>query len=627
MNLWKTAGLLAVFAILLWWVLTNENEPPPDETADRQVVQLLGLDSIDEVSEITVQRPEGTFTVRRTDSGDEFSSGAWQLTAPFTEECDSAATSYLDTLLTTKARYSYSGESAKELSDERSGLNEPTCSLTVADADGNRKTIHFGGKAPNDGGYYARVEGDSRVLIFFTYYVDTNLIEKKIGDLRNKDLLRFATGDVKSIKLIYQGSEVQLTRDDEGWQIDGDKPLRADTAVVDSLLSSLSSARIDEFVDDDEADLATFGLDEPRLRVVLGLGEQGENGLIVGASMTSAPDDMSTAETTQVEQMFVQRQGGTEIYKVAGTLYDQLYKTPSDLRDKTVFHLAREEVTRLAYQVGDSAVELVKEGEGDAVAWQLKQPVAMAADNDKVDDLLTTLDLLRATSFVDEPGDLAAYGLAEPAGRVEVEQADGKQVVVLLGKAKDDGSGRFVKIESAPEVLVVRSSFVEDLETSPNRLRDLLVMEFDRTLVTSVALRQKNGDLVVVEPTGGSSWQVTQPEEQEADAGRVGVVLTALEELHADEWVADRAEDLADYGLDKPDVIATVRLKENGAERVETLYLAQDPSGGLGVFIKRKGVDTIYRSDSGLILSDLRKGPDDFKPFEQPDFGGGFPPM
>ena len=93
-------------------------------------------------------------------------------------------------------------------------------------------------------------------------------------------------------------------------------------------------------------------------------------------------------------------------------------------------------------------------------------------------------------------------------------------------------------------------------------------------------------------------------------------------------YKADQAADLKQYGLDNPDVTATVTLA-GGAK--ETIYIAQDPQDPQAAYLKRKGQAAIYRNDKDLTLLDLRKRPEDFEPVEQPPMDmmnmGGAPPM
>lgn len=626
MNLWKTLGLLLVFGLLFAYVRVYEKGDAPDHEADRMLVEQMGFKSPDDITEVQVECPDGGFTLEREPAADgqqgqAVDAATWKLTKPLEAKTEATtAGNFVKTLLTTKADRSYNAETAAKLSDEDSGLNTPSRTLTLKDRSGKTVTMVFGNAAPNDAGYYARLKDSQGLLIFTKYYVDENLAQKKVGDLRSKDLLSFASADAKTLALKYPAETIDLEQKGDDWVIKGDRELAADGGAVMGILSALSSARVEEFVDSAGSDLAEYGLDKPRIEVTVGLGTAGQNGLLIGSTKEPDFEEQDPNQPAPPEsKVYVKRTGDSEVMLVNANLYDSCLKDRTDLRDKTIVKLDQPDVTRLAYTVGGKSVELVKEPAKKAeqqATWQLKQPADLPADEKVVSGLLSTIDLLRATAFVDAPGDLAQYGLAKPQGRIEVRQGKDENLpAILLGKEATDHTGLYVMRDGGKLVYKVRASFADDLETDPNRLRDLLVMEVDRTKVKEISLRQANGDLVVLTATGANEWQVTKPEEQEADSGRVGAVLTSLEAVRGNEYVTDKADDLKPYGLDKPAVTATITLDDGSKQ---TLYLGEDPKGGLGVYLKAQGKDAIFRSDSGLILTDLQKKPDDFKPFEEP---------
>lgn len=631
MNLWKTLGLVVVFGLLLAYTLKFERGEKPDPEADRTVVELLGFKAAADITEVTVEAGGKGFTLVRedapADSSEDTTGSAkpepvWKISKPISAKADSAAVkSYVDTLLTTKATQRYRAEDVKDVTDQSIGLDAPAGKLILKDKHGRTATLTFGAVTPNDSGYYARAEGDAGMLIFSKYFFESNLRDKKLGDLRDKDLLQFATSDAKTLTLQYPADTIKLEKRGDDWILLGAKELKADATTVNSLLSTLATSRVEEFVES-PGQPSFYGLDSPRIRVVVGLGAKGENGLLIGAEAPSdepEPAGEYGQPPSTTPKVYVQRQGDSEVLIAAGSLYDACLKDRRDLRDKTVLAFKSEEVTKIAYSLDGREVLLEKtqpdKSKDERPVWQLRKPVDLLADQKKVDSLLSTFDLLRATAFVDDPTDLKPYGLVQPRGRIELTTGSKTLPALLLGKAAADGTGMYVKLADQNVVLKVRTSFADDLILEPNRLRDLLVVKFDRTEVKEISLRQKNGDLCVVTAKGANEWEVTKPEKLKADSGRVGAVLTALEELRGDEWVTDQVKDLKPYGLDQPDVTATVTMRD-GKQHI--VIVAQDPKGGLGAYLKAQGKDVIYRSDNGLILTDLKKGPEDFKPFEQP---------
>jgi len=419
----------------------------------------------------------------------------------------------------------------------------------------------------------------------------------------------------------------------------GGRSLPADASAIDTLLSTLSGAKIDQFVAADAKDLKAYGLDAPRIEVILSMGKEGERGLLVGATAFDAPDAMETPESPPgetSEKLYVMRRGDDEVVQVAGNLYDSLLKNEQDLRDKTVLDVSPEEVTKLSYTVAGQTVQLEKQAAkkaGDPAAWQMLQPTKLPADSKRIKGILDTIDLLSATGFIDDAGAAAdaTYGFAKPQATVEVTQGDKALPKLLFGKTRNDGAVVYVKRDGQPTIYEVRASVVEDLTTNPNRLRDLLVADLDRTLIDRIELRQKNGDLLVLQASGANEWKLEKPEPKDADSGRVASLLTTLDDLRGDELMAENVKDadLAKYGLDKPAATAVITLSDK-AKTSYTILAGEEPSGGLAAYFMIQGQGKVYKSDHGLLLNDLQKKPEDFEPFEEPPMdmmGGGMPPM
>ncbi|MCC7492477.1 MAG: DUF4340 domain-containing protein [Fimbriimonadaceae bacterium] len=670
MNLWKTLTLLLVFVGLLVWSLKNERGEQPDFEANRTVVQLLDFRDKSAIVEISIEGGEQPITLRRSTTASAAEPKAagekadkpgdspaneetWEITSPIQAKGDATSIkSYVDLLLTTKAQKSYTAEDAKRMPDSASGLDKPTRSLTLKDQSGRVATMTFGFQTPDKQGYFARVKNGVGMLIFANFFVDENLVKKKLGDLRDKALLAFLTSDVQTVELKYPSRSVQLAKRGEDWFLAGKPELQADSAAVDSLLSAVSTARIDEFGEAKPTDLKLYGLDQPRVTVTLGMGQKGEVGLVVGSSkMVEAPppSDPNQPPPQPTEKLHVQRKGNAEVLLVAGTLYDNLLKQPTDLRDKVVFAVKGEDVTKLEYTVGGSEVVLQKtaaaKNQRDSKAqWQVVKPAALTADRKLGDGLAATLEQLRATAFHDAPKPLASYGLDRPQARILVTEADKVLPALLVGRKTADGSSLYVKRENAPLVYEVRASFVDDFVTDLNRLRDRLVLGIDRTRVKSIDFRHQDNTWVTVTATGADSWEYldhsaapaeaakdakeSKPEAKKADSGRVAAVLTALEDLRCSHWLSDKI-DPRTLGFERPDLTVTVNL-DGGAK--ETVYLVRDPANPTAIYVKRKGWDTVYRNENDTFFLDLQKRGTDFEPLPAPDMGGmpgmgGPPPM
>lgn len=655
----NTLTLLAVLALLGWYVAKFEKGEAPDKTADRSVVQLAGFKQDADVQEITITRQSDTITLQRVpkaaakadakaddkkDAKDPAGEDNWKILSPLKGDADTvAANAFVKTVLTAKAVSSYGKDAAKDMTDEDTGLGKPRVTLVLKDAKGKTGTVTFGDSTLNKDNCFAKVQGKDVLLLFSQMYVDENLIKKQIGDLRDKTLLALAANEAKSIDLIYPAGSMKLAKNDKGtWELTaGTKKYPADGNAVDNLLASLASTKIDKFVDPAPKSPASYGLDKPRISVLVSTGAKGEFGLTLGSSITEAPAQPNQMNPNQPppqpeEKVYVQRKGDAEVVQVPGSLYAALLKTPQDLRDKTILAVNPINASRLSYTVGASTVELektapVKDKPG---AWQLKKPQALAADNKKVEKLLNDLRGLQATGFVDEPGPLAQYGLDKPVCTIAVEEGVTKLPLLSIGKAASDGSGTYFKRADSPVIFKANGSLVRGLETKVERLRDLQVLKLDRTEIKSIVMKAKDRETVTLTCSGASDWTYRsepQPakdakekpkpaEDKKADFGRISGLLTDLEDVRGDEWVTDKAPDLAKYGLKEPDCTVVITLN-NGTK--QTLLVGRDAdTKSMAAYAKVDGKDVVVKNDDGSFLMRFARSGMEFEPVPEQPMGG-----
>lgn len=663
MKLRNTLALIAVAVLLGLYVWKYEQGEIPDETADRAVLALAGFKNAEDVVEITVNRGQGPLTLQRIPRTEEQKTAArdlgqgegeddWKLLAPLDSAADkNTANAFVRSVLTAKATAHYDAEKAKQMSAEDLGFGTSVTSLVLRNTAGEERKITFGNPTINDDSMWSQVQGSEDLYLFSRMFVDDTLAQQKVGDLRDKTLLAVGANEVRTVKLDYPAGGLELERGEaDRWQLKlADRTLPADRDAVDNLLASLVGARIDEFVAEKTDSPASFGLDKPRVTITLGAGAKGELGLSLGSSTfetEAAPDPMNQGQPPQpTEKVYVQRKGDTEVLQVAGSLYGALVKTPEDFRDKTILAVDPLAVTKVAYSLGDKSVELVREQApaagstvvDDTSGWKLVKPVELPADPARVGRLLDNLRSLRASSFIDEPGDLAQYGLANPLTKITIEQGETKLPTLLIGKASSEGLGTFMKLSDQPLVYRANAALLGDLEVKPERLRVATVLNLDRTLFRTIELRSKGRDTITLSAKGASDWEYTvgepgaekKPETKPADAGRVMGLLTALERVRGDEWVTDAPDaDLAKYGLADPDVTVTVTTNDGQTHK---LLIGDDPNAdSLAAYAKVEGQPLIVRNDDGSWLQRFARSEADLEPLPEMPMGGmpmGMPPM
>lgn len=256
--------------------------------------------------------------------------------------------------------------------------------------------------------------------------------------------------------------------------------------------------------------------------------------------------------------------------------------------------------------------------------WTLTAPTQAPADRNGASDIVTNLANLEEDRVVEEnASDLKTYGLAEP--RIDVTfQVEGEKEPkrLLIGDKNPSGMGLYAKLPAGNRVFLVSNSLDAALDKSSFDLRDKTAISFEQEKVTSIELASR-GETIRLEKTG-DDWKIVRPLQAPADFISVNGLLGQLQSAQMTA-LKDRPEDLKDlkqYGLDTPEVVATIGM---GASSMKIeLGGAADPGS---VWARDPSKAAVFSVNNG-VGEELRKKPEnlrrkeifDFRPFNTTRF-------
>ncbi len=231
-------------------------------------------------------------------------------------------------------------------------------------------------------------------------------------------------------------------------------------------------------------------------------------------------------------------------------------------------------------------------------AWRIAEPIAVKADDGEVTGIVTNLASLEIQRVVDEnANDLAQFGLAAP--RIEVGFRTAGQAGtsrLLLGDTNATGGEIYAKLPASARVFLVSSFLEATFNKRTFDLRDKTVLAFDRAAVDALEIVTK--DLRLAFAKTGEVWALTSPIAARADQGQVQGAIGSLQTLAMKSIAAPEAadKDLAKYGLDKPELTATVGA---GSARATLAIGKTDESGN--VFARDVASPMVVTIDPSLI--------------------------
>jgi hypothetical protein len=404
-----TLILLILFAAALAYVLLVERRTPTREEREEEEKALFDLTPRD-IRGLRIESGGATVAIERSDSTN------WAVTAPVSDRAENTAVeSIIEQLKSLKAERVFDPEEGPAAF----GLAPPSLTVRLSIGAAER-TLEVGDKTPTSDGYFARVDGGSRIAVIPSYVVEGQL-RKSLTDLRDKRLADFPLERVRRIRLEGSGPAIDAAREtgDGPWRIVAPGMYEADAAAVNSLVNRFRYLRARDFVD--RAVGTEFGFESPPARLLVTLDDGTMHELTLGRE--------------EDDQVFARVSGRATVYKVPATTRTDLTKTVQDLREKRIMKFEPNDAVLLTIALGDTTLVAEKDSAG---VWRFTDEPGRPLVKWRIEDPIRNLSLVRAESFVEPPKPPAVTGLARPKLVATVTLKDGSEHSCSVGAAAGD---------------------------------------------------------------------------------------------------------------------------------------------------------------------------------------------
>jgi hypothetical protein len=237
-----------------------------------------------------------------------------------------------------------------------------------------------------------------------------------------------------------------------------------------------------------------------------------------------------------------------------GLTWRQTRQEAQKAEGKKIFQVKEGEISALVLKKGKAEVRLAKK-DGD---WFLTKPLAMRADKDMVNSILTTLAHLQKERDLGKTEDLKPYGLDKPTLVVEFTVKDQPRKLAV-GNATPGEMGYYVYQDQAPnQLLVINPGNKESLDRPEKDLRVKTLFAYTPDKVKSLQIKIP-GAAAQLEKTGPNSWRWVGREKFPVRGDRVEELVRVLHLTRVKDFAADAPKDLKPYGLAPPrgEVIVT----------------------------------------------------------------------
>lgn len=258
-------ALFVVMAAAYWGSEWYQSKKTREQEEAKKVFRVKE----DDISQVILKR-QGQ-EVRLVKEGPD-----WRLTQPLAERADTVT---LSSILSTLAYLRPDRDLGEQGDLKPFGLDRPSLEVTFKAGDLSH-TLAVGRKTPGEGGYYARRDQESRVLVIANHHKES--LDRPLTSLRDRNLFDFALDKVKALRVKRGSLMVELTKTDKGWSWSGRDAAKIHAERLERLLRYLSLARAKDFAADHPVDLKPFGLAPPAVELTV-VTDKGEQPLFLGS--------------------------------------------------------------------------------------------------------------------------------------------------------------------------------------------------------------------------------------------------------------------------------------------------------------------------------------------------------
>ena len=239
----------------------------------------------------------------------------------------------------------------------------------------------------------------------------------------------------------------------------------------------------------------------------------------------------------------------------------------SEEESKTeVFSVKTDDIKSLEFIIDKKDTTFEKKDD----SWVKKDETAFPVNQTTLDSAASALEKVEADRVLEKVDDLTEYGLDSPSNSVTVTTADGTTKFNIGDENTSTNQYYISKDDEDSTVYVVAADTVTPFM---NSLYDYAQGEdfptIDSSTVKKVQVSEDKDSYVLEENSDGATWDVStdgSSDKETADTTAAGNVTSGLGNFAFDEFVNYNAEDLSQYGLDKPYATITVDYQEEAEE-------------------------------------------------------------
>ncbi len=283
---------------------------------------------------------------------------------------------------------------------------------------------------------------------------------------------------------------------------------------------------------------------------------------------------------------------------------------PSSSEGKPLLHVKPEDIAKIDLRYPDREIELELNREGK---WTITKPLRVDADQTTASSLARDIANVEVRkTILENAKDLAPFGLDRPKAVVTITLKNNKQLPAIeVGKSTPVGFSTYIKTADKPTVFLTSSTFASEVTKNLDDLRDRTLIAASNDQVNKIVLERPSQPKIELEKHDGE-WKIVAPRAYPADSSEVASFVGTLTGGRIDRFVSDAPKNLADYGLDKPQLTVSIYVAKDKTPQTLEFGKATSTNGTNGYYAKRASSESVYTVPD-WIFKDINKQVNDFR--------------
>ncbi len=354
------------------------------------------------------------FTIVRPDSSIVFERGIgriWNITQPVVTEADKEQ---IFTLFNSLDQSDILFEVENNPDDYGEfGLSAPKYSLAMEYDEISPDTLFIGNDTPDGTMAYVRFASEDRVLAVTKQLTD--MFHRSVLMFRSRTLLNVVTSDISGVEIVVSEKDggqrrVSLVQENYAWRMTEPWNHSADDGNINQLLDKIATNQKITLIDEHPADLAAYGLDNPRIALNLTLKNgQPNKMLLIGSQIT---------EPHRTHLSYAKQFNNDLVFLTERSFIDMLSRRPEWFINKSPMVFNQDIPDRIELKTAQRPVTFRKDNAGN---WSVISPVDKNVTKETINQLFAiSRFVLINTLFADEPTEqnMVISGIDSPAAMI-----------------------------------------------------------------------------------------------------------------------------------------------------------------------------------------------------------------